>query len=193
MTSINSKSKLEDLIGIEKNVIPKELCNYIIGLIENEKWESHGWLDPQEGVYFQNKSKEPSVCNSSEIIQNILNPYILKAKDNYISKISYEPSSKIVTRFCHVRFNRYDAGQLMREHHDHINSLFTPPERGIPVLSMILGLNDDYEGGDLIFWNEIKFKISTGDIIIWPSLFLYPHQVSEITKNKRYTGVCWFW
>ena len=41
----------------------------------------------------------------------------------------------------------------MRQHHDHIHSLFDGNEKGIPVLSFILNLND-YEGAELFFWDD---------------------------------------
>jgi hypothetical protein len=190
----NPYSQLKDLIILEKNAIPKNLCEYVIGMIENEKWQIHQWNNSIENVSFSNEDKELEVCLSPEFIQNLLTPYIIEAKNNYISKTSYnENSSNLANNFSQIRFNRYDVGQVMRNHYDHIKTLFTPPERGIPILSMIIGLNGDYRGGELVFWDNTEFKLSTGDIIIWPSLFLYPHKVNEIIKNKRYTGVVWFW
>ena len=203
MSLNNPQTNLEDLIIIQRKVIPDDICNCIIGMTENETWETHEWYAKnteekliEKDINIFNNSKNPSVCYSSEIIQNILNPYILAAKENYISKVSYDAHNgkfKVSSENSLVRINRYDSGQSMKEHCDHIRSLFTPPKTGIPILSMIIGLNSDYEGGELVFWNKTKFKILSGDIIIWPSLFLYPHQVYEVTKNKRYTGVCWFW
>ena len=56
---------------------------------------------------------------------------------------------QIMNKFSTIRFNRYGKGQIMRQHHDHIHSIFDGKEKGIPVLSFILNLNDDYEGADL--------------------------------------------
>ena len=46
-----------------------------------------------------------------------------------------------MNKFSAIRFNRYAPGQTMRQHHDHIHSLFDGNEKGIPVLSFILNLN----------------------------------------------------
>jgi predicted 2-oxoglutarate/Fe(II)-dependent dioxygenase YbiX len=35
----------------------------------------------------------------------------------------------------------------------------------------------------------IEFK--TGDLIIFPSIFLYPHKVLPVTKGTRYSYISW--
>lgn len=74
-------------------------------------------------------------------------------------------------------------------HVDHCNEI---PR----TMSMILLLNDDYQGGELCFAdpngsNENKVKNKKGRMILWPSNFLYPHKVSPVTKGTRYSIVCW--
>jgi len=63
-------------------------------------------------------------------------------------------------------------------------------------LSIIMNLNNDYEGGDLIFTdqkeNEIKrLKLDKGSIVFFPSNFMYPHSIQPITKGTRYSIVAW--
>ena len=114
----------------------------------------------------------------------------------YNKKYSYKRSDKtqqIMNKFSTIRFNRYGKGQIMRQHMDHIHSLFDGNEKGIPVLSFILNLNDDYEGADLFFWENHVVPLGKGDIIMFPSLFLFPHGVTEAKKGKRYSAVSWAW
>ena len=58
---------------------------------------------------------------------------------------------------------------------------------------MILNFNNDYEGADLFFWEKDVVELGKGDIIIFPSLFLFPHGVTEAISGTRYSGVCWAW
>jgi predicted 2-oxoglutarate/Fe(II)-dependent dioxygenase YbiX len=58
---------------------------------------------------------------------------------------------------------------------------------------MIGILNDDYEGGELTFFEDHKIETRTGDIIIFPSCFLYPHAIQEVVKGTRYSFVSWAW
>ena len=86
---------------------------------------------------------------------------------------------------------KYEEGGFYTPHHDHHSSA---PR----TLSMILFLNNDYEGGEVTFYNPNKeftkvMSVSPqpGSILVWPSNFLYPHSVEKVTKGKRYTVVSW--
>ena len=79
----------------------------------------------------------------------------------------------------------------MRTHHDHIHNLFDGEQKGIPILSIVGLLNNDFSGGDFIFFNDYNVKLSAGDIMIFPSSFLYPHRVEEITRGTRHAFVSW--
>lgn len=94
--------------------------------------------------------------------------------------------------FSSLRFNKYDTNTLMDEHIDHIHSLFDGERKGIPILTVLGLLNNNYEGGDFILCGE-KVEFEKNDIIIFPSVFMYPHKVTEITKGTRYSFVSWVW
>jgi predicted 2-oxoglutarate/Fe(II)-dependent dioxygenase YbiX len=77
-------------------------------------------------------------------------------------------------------------------HCDNIHSIFAQDEhKGVPILSVICLLNDDYEGGELVFFEDKILTPSQGDVIIFPSNFLFPHEVKPITKGIRYSVVSW--
>ena len=89
-----------------------------------------------------------------------------------------------------IRINRYNEGNNIDEHVDHIHSIFDGVHKGIPVISFVGVLNDDYEGGDFMLRGE-KIPLKTGDVVMFPSCFLYPHEVTTITKGTRYSIVAW--
>ena len=80
----------------------------------------------------------------------------------------------------------------MALHADHIHSMFDGERKGIPILSVLGVLNDDYEGGEFVLIDE-KINLSKGDIIIFPSNFMYPHKVEPVTKGTRYSYISWIW
>mgnify|MGYP003117880706 CR=1 FL=1 len=103
----------------------------------------------------------------------------------YTSKFPKMMSSKI----NQIDLLKYSSGGKYEVHTDH----FTTTTR---ALSVIINLNDFYEGGDLIFTDqknkEIKrLKLQKGSIIFFPSNFLYPHAIQPITKGTRYSIVAW--
>ena len=79
----------------------------------------------------------------------------------------------------------------MKEHCDHIHTVFDGTRKGIPVLSIVGALNDNYEGGDFIMWETEKIKLPQGSIMIFPSNFMYPHKVTPVTSGTRYSYVSW--
>ena len=191
----NPGTKLKDLIHVERGAIPPDLCDYIIKDIETREWEKHSWYNDNMEVKSEDM-KELDVQNITSDLQSSLSPVMNHVASSYVEKYSYKQSYRtqnIMTTYTPIRFNRYSNGHTMRQHHDHIHSLFDGVDKGIPVLSFILNFNDNYEGADLYFWNDYKIPLGKGDVVIFPSLFLFPHGVTEIKKGVRYSGVAWSW
>ena len=182
---IKASNQLHEYIHVERSIIPEDVCDSTIANLDHSKWEPHGWSDLYAKKYDSNNTRELDVQQSTREDNQILLPYMVKAVENY------QPN--LITRFSLIRFNRYAQGQIMREHFDHIYTLFDGREKGIPVLSLILNLNDNYEGADLFFWDDYRISLGLGDIVIFPSIFLFPHKVSETIKGHRYSAVSWAW
>jgi hypothetical protein len=54
-------------------------------------------------------------------------------------------------------------------------------------------LNDDYEGGELWFpYLDIKFKPTYGDIVMFPSTYIYAHASLPVTRGTKYAAVTMF-
>lgn len=191
----NPNTQLKDLIHIEQGLIPTNLCDYIVDEIEKKEWRPHSWYNNVQGTFGSEETKELDVQNITAEHQQLLTPFMIRAGGAYNTKYHFEceRTMQIMNKFSAIRFNRYSPGQIMRQHMDHIHSIFDGNEKGIPVLSFILNLNDDYEGADLYFWDDYKVSLGKGDIIMFPSLFLFPHGVTEATKGRRYSAVSWSW
>ena len=88
-----------------------------------------------------------------------------------------------------IELLKYDIGGKYEVHVDQYTG-------GPRHLSVIINLNDDYEGGDLIFMGqkneEIKrLKLGKRSVVFFPSNFMYPHRIEPITKGTRYSIVAW--
>jgi len=84
---------------------------------------------------------------------------------------------------------KYKPGGFYKFHTDH--GTVVPR-----TLSAIYLINDDYEGGNLIFGipgsdQILKIERVKNRMIVWPSNFLYPHTVEPIIKGTRYSMVSW--
>ena len=95
--------------------------------------------------------------------------------------------------YTDIRFNRYKKNKKMAMHCDHIQTIFQGERRGIPTLSCLGVLNENYTGGEFIMFDDMKIKFETGDLIIFPSIFLFPHRVEPVKKGIRYSYISWTW
>ena len=188
-------TQLRDLIHVERGIIPANLCEYLVEDIEKKDWRPHTWYNAQANSFGSEETMELDVLNVTAEQQQLLTPFMIQAGAAYNAIFAFqcERTAQMMNKFSSLRFNRYGPGQIMRQHHDHIHSLFDGNEKGIPVLSFVLNLNDDYEGAELFFWDNHIVPLGQGDIIMFPSLFLFPHGVTEATKGKRYSAVSWAW
>ena len=195
----NPNTKLFDLIHVERGVIPTDLCDDVVKDVETRPWKSHEWYTPSTDSNYSEKTKEFGIQFSTLELQKKLTSFVIESGKKYSNKYAYqhpscvERTGRFIFNFNSIRFNRYEPGQIMRQHHDHIHDIFDGQNKGIPVLSFILNFNDDYEGADLFFWEDVVIKLGKGDIVMFPSCFLFPHGVTEATKGKRYSAVTWGW
>jgi hypothetical protein len=82
-----------------------------------------------------------------------------------------------------MNFIKYGPGQHFKEHHDHGFSYNC-------TVSLVGYVNDDYEGGELYFrLQDLKIKAQAGDLYIFPSNFMYPHQAMPVTSGTKYSIV----
>jgi predicted 2-oxoglutarate/Fe(II)-dependent dioxygenase YbiX len=190
-SSLNLKDYILQLdYWIPKHILDKTL----IELPNHKDWYRHTYTnDKTFKEESKNGDRELNVSNGDQLtyLQEI-HDYVWKALEKYIllDKISGETFVGW-TGFSKIKFNRYNQNQLMSKHSDHIVSLFSGNPRGIPILSIIGVLNDDYKGGEFIMFDDYEIKFKAGDVLIFPSIFLYPHLVNPVTKGTRYSFVSW--
>ena len=61
------------------------------------------------------------------------------------------------------------------------------------AISCSMHLNDAYEGGEFAFFDrQLQYRLNAGDVLMFPSNFMYPHEVMPITKGTRYSIITWF-
>ena len=58
------------------------------------------------------------------------------------------------------------------------------------TFTSICYLNDDFEGGQFLV-RDIDANLKVGDMILFPSCFIFPHEVKEVTKGTRYSFISW--
>lgn len=75
---------------------------------------------------------------------------------------------------------KYETGEYFNNHYD----AYPAVHRSISIL---IYLNDDYEGGEIEFVNfNIKIKPKAGTLIMFPSNYPYRHVAHPVTKGTKY-------
>jgi len=172
---------LEAIVQID-NLISHDFCDEIIDSYKQFKLENlsvHHDVDKNERNvlgYSLGPNKNPFDKIKKEIERlyiyyKIKFPFIVSNKINQIDLLKYEIGGK------------YEY---------HVDN-YTDYSRSI---SVIINLNNKYEGGNLIFGDQKKFeikrcKLKKGSIVFFPSNFMYPHSIEPITKGTRYSIVAW--
>ena len=185
-------SIIEDYIYVE-NHIPVELCESLIEECNKKEWKKHTWYDYEKNQSGSMPEKELDVMPCTQEQQNKITPYLIKALEDYQIKNSVsgdKTGTRWLTKFSPIRFNKYEVGTMMRKHYDHIHSIFDGKMKGVPIVSIVANLNEGYEGSEFMMRGK-EIKLKTGDILLFPSTFMYPHEVKEATKGTRYSFVSW--
>jgi predicted 2-oxoglutarate/Fe(II)-dependent dioxygenase YbiX len=127
-------------------------------------------------------SKNANINKEMKLINYKCYNVVSSAIDNYkeIFKIEQEIKN---TEFYGLL--RYSVGEQYGFHYDG----GTGSKRSISVL---IYLNDDYEGGELEFPNfKLKIKPKAGTLILFPSNYAYGHIAHPVTSGTKYVIVTW--
>lgn len=82
-----------------------------------------------------------------------------------------------------LNFVKYGTGQHFQEHTDHGFSYNC-------VVSLVGYVNDDYEGGEINFRMQgVKIKPKAGDLFVFPSNYMFPHQAMPVKSGTKYSIV----
>ena len=78
----------------------------------------------------------------------------------------------------------------MSEHCDNIHHSHGQTY-GYPQATVLFFLNDDFDGGDFYVAGVNYNKPKVGSALIFPSNFMFPHEVKKVTSGERWSIVSW--
>ena len=189
--------KVTDLIHRINSFMPKDKCDQLINLFENnidlckqetslkyiEGKEKNSYTDNFKCLNLsihknKNKELEKGFKIYSHYIQGMIINYINFLKINFSTSID----SKWICASDNVRILKYEVGNEIKDHLD-MNLII----RG----SCTINLNEGYEGGEFTFFSRKHQEIlKTGDSIIFPADHIWIHGTKPVTKGVRYSINC---
>jgi predicted 2-oxoglutarate/Fe(II)-dependent dioxygenase YbiX len=182
---------IKDYIVVLESVMTHALCDAILEEFSSEE----EWQKTVVGngeVNDKIRTAETIVISYPHVIEKNLK--LRQKLDRYVFASAGLTIQKYNKRFpfCKIEEDsgyellRYKEGQFYIQHTD---SFKARPR----AVSCSFALNDDYEGGEWGFFDrEMVIKAPKGSAVLFPSNFMYPHEIMPVTKGTRYSVITWF-
>lgn len=155
------------------------------------------------GVNRENKQTENRYSDVSFIEQTPECDWLFKKIQNKILPINEKYQKYDLTHMDRLQYTRYKKDQYLEFHTDDYFDFIAIKDTGpllLRKLSISIGLNDEYEGGEFEIQNfkgsvnepyDIKrFRLKKRSAIVFPSFQL--HKVHPVTSGERKAVVAWF-
>lgn len=175
---------------------PEETISKVESMVSDPELNIKFWpAQTREDTATGDKNKQSHRTNSFLYLKEYgkTNETFKKISDEY-SKILKESSQKYKSFFRigenilekqDFQLLRYQSGEYFNAHYDGGTG-------SCRVISSILYLNDDYEGGEIEFTNfGIKIKPKAGMLLLFPSNYAYTHIAYPVTSGTKYAIVTW--
>lgn len=109
------------------------------------------------------------------------------AFEHYSTKLYPYAATNIKGKEDNMSILKYEKAGYLPNHIDSGSSSRT--------LSVVLYLNDNYDGGEITFPNVgdgVTIKPTAGSAIFFPSNYVFAHEVSEVSNGIRYALPNWY-
>lgn len=186
-------------IFVYKNVLknPSKLIETVESAVNQKiiSWAFSSIEGDFEGVYKNIRDTlEIEIPYVDSYTSNILNSLLEVEKE---ISTEFLKSFKLVEDHYRTEFNlpfnnheqyrilKYGVGQKFTDHVDDTGKIHRR-------ISTVCYLNDDYEGGEILFPRfNLTYKPKKNEMLIFPSFYVYNHSVSEVLNGTRYSVVSW--
>jgi len=184
-----------DYIKVYDDILTKEECEYILSEYKNSKEWQAGTIRGENRNDLSFRNCHVIGMSIKEIID--ANYETRKKIDDLVCSRAGRSLHKYIEDFPDNNFLQYinsDSGyELLRYNEGGFYKQHTDLGTKARTLSLSFSLNDDYTGGEFAFFDrQIKIKTKPGSVILFPSNFMYPHEIMPVTKGTRYSIITWF-
>ena len=179
---------LEDYVKVFYDVVPEDLCDAIIEEYSN----CDHWKAAETGGGYNIKVRHVDEIGISQ--DPVIGDSVIRRQlDDRLFECVASVGTKYHEIFDHFSIDvdtgysllRYREGQFYCQHVDS----FAAQQRS---LSCSLILNEDYEGGEFCFWDgTMMHKPPKGAALVFPSNFMFPHEIKPVKKGERYSIITW--
>ena len=161
------------------NVLPDDICDELIKIFEESEHK-----DRLEKGGYPNWTNL-FICNHHpRAEQKLHNVYLAVARkyQEWLGEYGLHFNTRDF-RFEGSNVKKYVGGtdDVYKRHAD-VADLNTSQR----FVAMLFYLNDDFEGGETIFYPEMSIKPKKGSVVVFPPYWLFPHEGTPVTKGEKY-------
>lgn len=187
-----SEKKLSDFIFYKEEFIDPDFCDQILEEYANsDLWEpslTGSGLDPDaRRCSFINISDDGIIDLENPLERKKIDEKIYEYMKNLINEYQQEhPDFELeIQEDSGYELLKYEEGDFYVQHSD---SFKEQPR----ALTVIMSMNNAYDGGEVALFNrELVYKMDAGDILVFPSSFMYPHEIMPVTSGTRFSLITW--
>ena len=184
---MNSNQQISDYIFFYPDVMDAKTCEWIINRYDTTaKWQQSTFSTAYKNTGTSQVAMDEYWIRSQAPYYKDIKESFKYCVDDYISIYDKIKS----TEYTDFRMNRYKIGGFMNQHIDNIHYSHGQ-KQGYPHLTSLLFLNDDYDGGEFVLCGDKYIEKIQGSAVVFPSNFMYPHEVKEVTDGKRFSVMTW--
>jgi predicted 2-oxoglutarate/Fe(II)-dependent dioxygenase YbiX len=181
---------IKDYIVVIENAITDGLCDVIFAeYAAADDWVSATTADGKTDAERQCSTvgiSFDSIIQKNPTVRGNIDKYLFTTASGAISKYNAQFPLCAIQQDSGYDLLRYEAGQHYKQHTDSFKNR-------LRAVSCSFMLNDDYEGGEFAFFDrELVYKLKKGSCIMFPSNFMYPHEIMPVTSGTRYSIITWF-
>ena len=173
--------KHTDFIWEYKNCVPEYICEEFTKSSSKIPWISDNRNSLRNNDAANLTSTNSPLCNYlDQLAWDAINPIHLKyLKTNPLVNLNFPRNSKL--KFgAKFFYRKYSTKDYYAWHSD------ISPENNY-IISYILYLNDDYDGGATLFHQDrLKIKGTTGSILCFPCGISLLHKSTKISRGEKH-------
>lgn len=183
---------MENYVKVYKNLLKTPFCQELVNEIKEypNVLEFDGELSNllRKGSFLNTYfSTNPLATKVEGILESCID-VVVKQYTKDVRPLYYAYGDNFNHYTYHIL--KYTPDDYFKIHHDHYAETLNYSR----LLSMIIYLNEDYTGGELQFPSagiDKEYTFETGDVIVFPSHWMFYHGVKPILSGERYAIVAW--
>jgi predicted 2-oxoglutarate/Fe(II)-dependent dioxygenase YbiX len=182
--------ELKDYIVVMNNIMPPPVADAVLFEYKN----CDDWINAviKNGEDLNIRNCQTIGISFDDVIKN--NQETRQKIDSMLFSIAGQAIKEYVRHFNYTKIEQDSGYELLKYEVGNFYNTHTDSFKDRPrAVSCSFMLNDDYEGGEFAFFDrELVYNLKKGSCIMFPSNFMYPHEIMPVTSGTRYSIVTWF-